>query len=150
MKWQFCSSKDFWAGMMFFGIGSGAMFIARNYPLGTALSMGPGYFPVVLSGTLIAFGLYIMIRGLRKDEKIKGNWSVRAMIGLPFSTVVFGVLMNLAGFIPALATLIFMSAAAGREFRLVEVSLLTFLLTLLSVTVFIWGLGLPYPLIKGF
>jgi hypothetical protein len=28
--------------------------------------------------------------------------------------------------------------------------LLTVVLTGLSVAVFIWGLGLPYPLIKGF
>jgi len=49
-----------------------------------------------------------------------------------------------------LTTLIFGSAAAGREFKFFEVSVLTVLLTALSVAVFIWGLGLPYPLIKGF
>jgi hypothetical protein len=150
MKMQFWGNKDFWAGMTFFGTGAGTLFIARNYPFGTTLRMGPGYFPIVLSGILIAFGLYIMLRGLRNNEKIAGNWSIRALIVLPLSTIVFGILMNLAGFIPALATLVFVSAAAGREFRLVEVLLLAVLLTLLSVSVFIWGLGLPYPLIKGF
>ena len=33
---------------------------------------------------------------------------------------------------------------------LVEVLLLTLALTGLSVGIFIWGLGLPYPLVKGF
>lgn len=150
MKMQFWGNKDFWAGMTFFGIGASTLFIARNYPFGTTLRMGPGYFPIVLSGILIAFGLYIMLRGLRNNEKIAGNWSIRALIVLPLSTIVFGILMNLAGFIPALTTLVFVSAAAGREFRLLEVLLLAVLLTLLSVSVFIWGLGLPYPLIKGF
>jgi putative tricarboxylic transport membrane protein len=58
-------------------------------------------------------------------------------------------LMTHAGFIPALAVLILGSASAGRETKFAEVLLLTLILTALSVAVFIWGLGLPYPLIKG-
>lgn len=150
MKLKFRSNKDFWAGTTFFGTGAGAMFAARNYPFGTTLSMGPGYFPVVLSGILIVFGLYIMLRGLRKNEKIQGNWSVRALIVLPFSMVLFGILMDFAGFVPALIDLCFVSAASGREFKFKEVLLLTIFLGMLSVTMFIWGLGLPYPLINKF
>jgi hypothetical protein len=149
MKLELRSNKDFWAGMMFAGTGAGAMFMARHYPFGTTLRMGPGYFPIVLSGILILFGIYVMLRGLRKNEKIQGNWSLRALIILPLSIVVFGILMDLAGFIPALAALVFISAASGREFRFVEVLLLTLFLGALSVAMFIWGLGLPYPLIKG-
>ena len=143
------NNKDFWAGMMFFGTGAGAIFIARDYPFGTTLRMGPGYFPRVLGGILILFGIYVMVRGLRSDEQIKGNWSVRAVM-LPLSMVAFGVLMELAGFVPALVALIFVSAAAGREFKFGEVLLLDRPLTVLSVAMFIWGLGLPYPLIKVF
>jgi hypothetical protein len=150
MKLAFRNNKDFWAGLVFAGTGAGAMFIARTYPFGTTLRMGPGYFPIVLSVILIAFGLFVMVRGLRKMEEIKGNWSIRALIVLPLSMVLFGVLMELAGFVPALAALIFVSAASGREFKFKEVLLLTILLSLMSVAMFIWGLGLPYPLIKGF
>jgi hypothetical protein len=150
MKVEFRSSKDFWAGMMFFGTGVGAMSTARHYPFGTTLSMGPGYFPMVLSGILIVFGIYITLRGLRRNEKIQGPWSIRALIMLPLSIVVFGILMNLAGFIPALVALVFLSSASGRQFKLKEVLLLTLFLSVLSVAMFIWGLGLPYPLIKKF
>lgn len=149
MKLDLSSNKDFWAGIMFTGTGAGAMFVARHYPFGTSLHMGPGYFPMVLGGILIAFGIYVTLRGLRKNEKIQGNWSIRALVILPLSIVIFGVLMELAGFIPALAALVFISAASGREFRFVEVLLLTLFLGALSVALFIWGLGLPYPLIKG-
>jgi hypothetical protein len=150
MKLALRNNKDFWAGLVFAGTGAGAMFIARTYPFGTTLRMGPGYFPIVLSVILIAFGLFVMVRGLRNFEKIKGNWSIRALIILPLSMVLFGVLMEVAGFIPALAGLIFVSAASGREFKFKEVLLLTVLLSVMSVAMFIWGLGLPYPLIKGF
>lgn len=150
MKPGLHSNKDVWAGLMFAGIGVGAMFIARNYPFGTSLRMGPGYFPLVLGGILVLFGIYILLRGLRVREKIAGNWSVRALIVLPLAMVLFGFLMDLLGFIPALAVLIFGAAAASREFKFVEVLLLTVLLTTLSVATFVWGLGLPYPLIKFF
>jgi hypothetical protein len=150
MKLEFRDNKDFWAGMMFFATGAGAIFIARHYPFGSTLRMGPGYFPMVLSGILIVFGLFIMLRGMRKSEKIQGHWSLRAMIVLPFSIVLFGFLMELAGFIPALVGLVCISAASGREFKFIEILLLSLLLGVLSVAMFIWGLGLRYPLIKGF
>ena len=136
--------------MMFFGIGALAMLIARGYRFGTTLRMGPGYFPSVLGGILILFGVCIMVKGLRSTEKIKGNWSVRALIVLPLSVILFGILVERAGFIPALLVLVFGSAGAGRELKFVEILLLTLFLTLLSLAVFIWGLGLPYRLLSGF
>lgn len=150
MKLEIGSNRDFWSGLMFFVFGAVAIFVARDYPFGKALRMGSGYFPTLLGWILILFGIYIMAKGLRRSEKIQGNWSIRAMIVLPVMIALFGVLMERAGFIPALALLAFGSAAAGREFRWGEVLLLTAILTGLSLFVFIWGLGLPFPLIKGF
>ena len=150
MKIEVRNNKDFWAGMMLIGTGAMAIFIARDYSFGSTMRMGPGYFPSVLGGILVLFGITIMLMGLRRNEMIQGRWSLRALIVLPISLVLFGVLMKHAGFIPALAALIFGSAASGREFKFVEVLLLSVVLTGLSVAVFIWGLGLPYPLIKNF
>jgi hypothetical protein len=150
MKSALGKNKDFWAGTMLIVIGAAALFIARDYRFGSALRMGPGFFPTILSVILIAFGVCITAVGLRSGEKIQGNLSLRAFLLLPLSLVLFGVLMDLAGFIPALAVLVFVSAASGREFKSMEVLLLTTVLTVASVALFIWGLGLPYPLIKGF
>src|SRR5262245_28986723 len=143
-------SKDFWGGVMLIAIGVAAMFIARDYPFGTVLRMGPGYFPTVLGAVLALFGLYLVAQGVRSSETVEGNWSLRALVVLPLSLVLFGALMDRAGFVPALAVLIFGSAAAGTEFKLVEVLLLTLVLTIFCIAVFIWGLGLPYPLLAGF
>ena len=134
---------------MLVGLGMAAVLIARDYTFGSAVRMGPGYFPTLLGGMLVLFGIYLLVKGLRSQEQIEGNWSLRALIVLPLSMVLFGVLMDRAGFIPALVVLIFGSALAGTEFRFVEVALLTVGLTVFSVLVFIWGLGLPYPLLVG-
>ncbi|MEI7671621.1 MAG: tripartite tricarboxylate transporter TctB family protein [Deltaproteobacteria bacterium] len=150
MKLVLLKNKDFWAGMMLVGIGAVAMFIARDYRFGSALRMGPGFFPAILGGILIAFGVCIMAVGLRSGEQIQDKLSLRAFVLLPLSLLLFGILMERAGFIPAMVALVFVSAAAGREFKFIEVLLLTVTLTAASAALFIWGLGLPYPLIKGF
>ena len=124
MKVEFFGKKDFWAGMMFIGIGVGSILIARDYRFGSALRMGPGYFPTILGGILILFGILRYGQGAAQQRKIKGSWSLRALIVLPLALLLFGVLMKRAGFIPAVAALVFGSAAAGREFKFVEVLLL--------------------------
>jgi hypothetical protein len=149
MKLTLANNKDVWAGLMLIAIGAGAIFVARNYPFGTALRMGPGFFPVVLGGLLIVFGLAVLAIGLRQGESMAGSWSLRALIILPLSLILFGLLMEYAGFVPAMLVLIVGSATASTEFRFLEVLLFAAGLTALSVAVFVWALGLPYPLIVG-
>jgi putative tricarboxylic transport membrane protein len=143
-------SKDVWAGAMLIAIGTAAIVIARNYPFGTPLRMGPGYFPIILGGLLTVFGLFILACGLHSSERISGSVSLRAFIILPLSLVLFGMLMEHGGFVPAIIVLIFGAATASAEFKFVEASLFSLGLTALSVVVFVWGLGLPYPLIADF
>jgi hypothetical protein len=150
MKLGLSKNKDLWAGAMLIATGAATMIIARNYAFGTTLRMGPGYFPTVLGGILILFGLYLVVSGLRSNDEIQGSWPLRAMIVLPLALVLFGVLMTHAGFLPALLVLIFGSALAGPQFRLVEVLLLSAALSVISVALFVWGLGLPYPLIADY
>jgi len=149
MRFDWRNNRDFFAGLMYIVVGALAMWIARDYPFGSALRMGPGYFPTVLGGIMVAFGIAVMLMGIRNNEKMKGTWSIRGLIILPIATVVFGFLMETAGFIPALAVLIPLAASSGREFKWGEVLLLTIGLIVICTGVFIYGLELPYPLIKG-
>jgi hypothetical protein len=149
MKFDWRNNRDFWAGIFYIGLGAIGMWMARDYPFGSALRMGPGYFPSVLGGMMIAFGVAVLLMGVKNNEKIKPGFSWRALIILPIATVAFGVTMEEAGFIPALLLLIPISAAASKEFNWIEVGLLTVGLTIMSLAIFIWGLGLPYPMIKG-
>jgi hypothetical protein len=142
-------NKDFWAGLMLTGTGAAGLFIAQDYRLGSALRMGPGYFPALLGGILILLGLVVLAKGLRGPARIEGRWSFRALILLPLSLVLFGLLMERGGFVPALFVLIMGSAAAGDEFKVGEALLLAAIITAGAVAVFIWGLGLPFPLLAG-
>jgi hypothetical protein len=150
MNREFLERKDFWAGLLLIATGGLAIYIARNYQFGSSLRMGPGYFPTLLGALLVVFGIVIAAKGLRSDaEKIEGSWSLRALIVLPLALVAFGLLIDRAGFIPAMLALIIVSAAATSQSRWVEVLLFSVFLTALCVVVFIWALGLPYELITG-
>ena len=149
MKFDWRNNRDFFAGLVYITTGAVGMIIALDYPFGSALRMGPGYFPTVLGGMMIAFGVAVLLMGVKNNEKIKGGWSIRALIVLPISAVIFGYIMEHVGFIPALALLIPIAAASGNEFRWKEIIPLTIGLIVISLAIFIWGLGLPYPLIKG-
>jgi Tripartite tricarboxylate transporter TctB family len=150
MKPSILENKDVWAGLFLIAVGVVAVVIAHNYTFGTALRMGPGFFPTVLGGFLILSGLYILASGLRGGDTLAASWSLRALFVLPLALVLFGVLIDRAGFIPAMLVLIFGSGFAGTDFRLVELLLFSVLLTALCAIVFVWALGLPYPLLAGF
>ena len=51
---------------------SGFMAVAQNYPMGSAVRMGPAYFPTVLGGLLAVLGamvLFLWTRSLPQKNK---------------------------------------------------------------------------------
>ncbi|HQX25981.1 MAG: tripartite tricarboxylate transporter TctB family protein, partial [Xanthomonadales bacterium] len=55
------SPQDFWAGLMFIVFGLFFLIVARDYQMGTAVRMGPGYFPTVLGGILAVLGAVVLL-----------------------------------------------------------------------------------------
>ncbi len=146
MKTRLLDNRDFLAGLLFMAIGAGGFGIALSYPFGSVQQMGPGFFPRVLGGILVGFGVVTLVRGLRAGEPVEGGWGWFPLAMLTASLVAFGWLMEHVGVVPSLVVLVVSSAYAGREFRWGEVAVLAVAMTLLAVAIFIWGLGLPYEL----
>ena len=150
MKPDLWNNRDFLAGLLFIVLGGLAVALARDYPIGSTMRMGPGYFPMVLGGILFLFGVYVLLRGVRSGDKVKGEWGYRPLALIALSIVLFGFLLDRVGMVPAIVVALFVAAAAGREFRLKEVLLLAVVMTAFSVAVFSYGLKLPYPLLGGY
>jgi hypothetical protein len=140
------NNKDFLAGLLMIAVGAGGFFMALDYPFGSALRMGPGYFPRVLAGILMTFGVYVLIRGLFTGEKVRGRWGWKPLAFIIVSLVAFGWIMQNYGLIPALVVMFVISTLGGHEFRWLEVLILTVVMSAFAVAVFVYGLGLPYPL----
>jgi putative tricarboxylic transport membrane protein len=145
------SPKDFWAGLMF--IGTGLFFVlwaVSNYQMGTAVRMGPAYFPVLLGGLLAFLGFLVLIEAFTMEGPPVAKMMMRPLILISVACVVYGYLMKPAGLVVATAALVFISAYGGHEFKWKEVTILYVILIIFSVLVFVKGLTLPFPLWPAF
>ncbi len=92
---QIKNEKDFLAGLMFMGFGLAAVIIATlNYQMGSAVRMGPAYFPVMLGGLLAILGFVVFLRGFFSKlppETMKANMSF-GILDFVLAVVVFGAL----------------------------------------------------------
>ena len=141
------SPKDFWAGVMF--IGSGAFFAVwavAYYQMGTAVRMGPAYFPTVLGGMLVVLGLIILAGSFAIEGPKVPTFHFRPLIMISIACVLYGYLMKPLGLVLATAALVYVGAAGGHEFKWKEVTILFVILVIFSVLVFVKGLTLPFPL----
>jgi putative tricarboxylic transport membrane protein len=147
VAFSICSPKDFWSGLIYLFFGLGAVFIARDYDMGTALKMGPAYFPTLLGWLLAVIGAISVLRGFLVRGTPVGGFAIKAMLMIVGTTALFGWIVRGAGMAIALPILVICSAAASRRFQLLPTLLMAAGLTLFCVYVFLKGLGVPLPVI---
>jgi putative tricarboxylic transport membrane protein len=145
------SPKDFWAGLMFIAFGLfAAVWAYANYQMGTAVRMGPAYFPIVLGGLLAVLGAAVFLESFVLEGPPVPHMNLRPLILISAACVVYGYIMKPAGLVVATAALVYISAFGGHEFKWREVTLLYVILIVFSVLVFVKGLTLPFPLWPAF
>jgi hypothetical protein len=146
MRIRIRNGKDFYAGLFFFFIGIVTVLEARAYSIGTARSMGPGYFPILLGYLLLMIGGGTAVRGLwLKGEGIKIS-SIRPLLMVSGAVLSFAFLLKPCGLILALLALVFISCLGSREFRIRYAVILFFVLAAIATVLFVYVLGLPLPL----
>ncbi len=138
--------ENFWSGIMFIGFGVLAIYVSLDYPMGSAMRMGPGYFPTWLGGLMILFGALILATSFKlQGEKIRGfAWRQLGFLAAGFAC--FAFFIDRIGFILSLLMLVVLSAAAGRTFKLTEVLIMAAVLITGCIGLFVYALGLPFPL----
>ena len=138
--------RDFWAGLLFIGIGVFAIAVGTNYQLGSAARMGPGYFPRILGILLLILGTLITVNGLRVRGEPIPAWNWRATIVVLGSVILFGYLVEKIGVAIGTVLLIVAASFASHEFRPWESLVAGVLLAALAVGVFVVGLSLQLPI----
>lgn len=140
--------KDFWTGLLYLTFGGLAVVLARDYGMGDAARMGPGYFPTVLGGLLVVFGALSLGRSLMRRGEAIGVIAWKPIALIVGATVAFAYLLKPAGLIIALLALILISASASRRFRFEwKAFAAMFALIAFCALVFVEGLGIPLPLL---
>src|ERR1700676_3664933 len=122
-------------------IGLGAMFEARHYNVGTLFHMGPGFFPIILGVIMTCLGILIAgvaatAAAVDDDQLIIPRPEWRAWACILAGPVLFIILGNLGGLIPATFACVFVSALGDRESTLLSSLLLALGVTAAGVLLF--------------
>ncbi len=139
--------KDFWTGLTYIVVGSGAMMISRDYEMGTALRMGPAYFPTILSALLMIIGIISIVRAFLRSGSPIGVIAWRGLFVIVVSTLLFGLIVRGAGVVIALPLLVILSASASIRFNWKYSFAEAVGITVFCILVFLKGLGVPLPML---
>ena len=144
--------RDFWSGVLFITTGVLFMLLSRQYQIGTAAKMGPGYFPTILGGLMTVLGLMILWPAFSaKSPEIKvDKMDFKAIILVLVAVAVYAATLPTLGFIVSLALLIFISSIASHEFKLSTTLISMVVLLVFSWLVFVKGLELQFPFLPVF
>lgn len=139
--------QDFWAGVMFLGLGILAVYLSKDYPLGRAMRMGPGYFPTYLGWLMIIVGSIVGGRSFFRDpteEEVTTKWAIVPLALMPASVAVFAVLIDTVGLVIAVLAMLVLANASIKNFRPIEFTINFIVLLCIAIFVFQKGLGVPF------
>lgn len=144
------SQSDFWCGLLFIAIGVAVMVLARNYRMGTAARMGPGYFPTMLGGLMALLGLSLSIPAFAIDGERVQRFQLRPLLFVLLAIAAFGIALPYLGFAAAVVALVAVAGFADPDLRPIEVAGVAAFLVVFSILIFVVLLGLPIQLWPAF
>jgi putative tricarboxylic transport membrane protein len=145
MRIRVRNQQDFAAGLMFLAIAGFALWIAWDYPTGTAVRMSSGYFPRLLCLPLLAIGAFVALRALAIDGPPVTRVRLRPLVLVTAAIVVFAYSVQTLGVVLATMLLTLIGGYASPRVRLIEMIAAGVVLAVLVIAVFVWGIGLPLP-----
>ena len=137
--------QDFVAGLFFLALACGALWVAWDYPTGTAVRMSSGYFPRLLCLLLGVIGLFVALRSLAVDGPALSAIRLRAVLLVTTAVVVFAYSVHTLGLVIAAALITLIGGLASPQMRPLEMVAAAVVLAGMTTATFVWGIGLPIP-----
>lgn len=131
-------------GLLLIATGMFFAYQSLDLELGTALRMGPGYFPFILACALMLFGLIVLVQSARLQGEPIGPIAWRGIMLILAAPIIFGLTVRGLGFVPSLFITALIASFASQRMKPLTALILAALLTVFSVLVFSYGLGLPF------
>ena len=119
----------------------------RSLRLGTAVQMGPGYFPLILSGVMLVLAAVIALRSAFTAVTPTGRWPWRGLVLILTGPLLFAATVEGLGLAPSTFLICLVTAFASRKMRPGLAVLLAAVIASFCVLVFAWALALPVPVV---
>lgn len=147
MPIKFTTSKDSLAGIIFIVFGLATFLKSRDYEIGSALDMGPGYFPAVLGIVLMCLGVIGILRGLTLTvpDPITPH-KIEPLLLIFVGIMAFSFLIERAGLFVASAVLIGLSSFRPMLKNPLEILVIYLSLTGFCAFVFVYLFEMQLPL----
>jgi hypothetical protein len=139
--------KDLWTGVLFIAVGLAAIIFVRNHQMGTAMRMGPAYFPTMLGLLQVMIGIAVMLRAFVRPGLPLGQFALGKVAWIVGAIVLFGMLLRGLGLIAAIVVIVVLSAYASKNFRWPVALTLAVGIAVCSAIIFVLLLGIPIPMI---
>lgn len=139
--------KDLLTGVLFMALGLAAIYFVRDHQLGTAMRMGPAYYPTLLGILLTLIGTVLALRGFIRPGPPIGRFAVGKVAWIVGSILLFGLLLRGMGLVVAIIAIVVLSAYASEKFRWPVALSLAVGIAISSAVIFIVLLGIPIPII---
>ncbi|MCA8908505.1 MAG: tripartite tricarboxylate transporter TctB family protein [Rhodospirillaceae bacterium] len=130
-------------------IGAAAFVIGLDYDFGSATRMGPGYFPLVLSGLLTVLALAEAVSAVLKpdpDDSPTLDW--RPLVAILGAVGGFAVAISLFGLVPAFFVVILFSTLSERGYGWLPATVLSLVTCFAAWLLFSRLLGITLPLFR--
>ena len=128
------------AVVIVFGLALAA--VSLTYPLGSLLRPGPGFVPLMVGCIIAALGAAIVLE-VRGQLPVPRDYKLRPLLTVSAGLVLFGLLVERAGFVPATVVLIAMTGLGERNPRWLPLIGVAAFVCAFGIALFIWGLGVP-------
>ena len=142
-------NSELLAALIFLVFGAVAVASGLGYGTGTARMLGAGALPSLAGAGLILLGILQGLRALRAGPGLPAAFSrseLRPLAAILGAVIAFGVLIPPVGMVPALCALIAISWFGDSRGSRIELLVLMAVSAVLIVSIFHWGLGLPFRL----
>ncbi len=146
MRIRVRNPQDLAAGLFFLAIAGGTLWVAWDYPTGTAVRMSSGYFPRLLCLLLALIGLFVTLRSLVVDGPALTAVRLRPVLLVTAAIVAFAYSIQTLGLVLATVLITMIGGFASPQVRALEMVAVAVLLAVMATAIFIWGIGLPIPI----
>lgn len=142
-------SQEVVAGLLCILCGVALLVLGHDLPKGTALRMGPGYVPMLLSWGLILLGVANIAQGMLGQVTPLQRWHPGIVLRIMLAMAAFAAFIQPAGVIAASALTVLIAQVDGLRTRPLEVILLALTISLAVTGIFVVGLDLPIHALPG-
>jgi hypothetical protein len=140
-------SADLYLGLLLLLISGVVIWYISGLEIGTVRRMGSGFFPLALALILAGFGLILAIRGVLTRGIGAGPITIRPLLLILLSFVVFALLVDRIGLIFAIFAQISVAHFASDETKIYQSVIFGAVLAVLSAGVFVGLLNMPVELL---